>query len=60
MKKCVANVKGGFVNIPADRLEREDSIIFVYNGEELVAMFDIGGLDNIWISEVRDERPCSL
>lgn len=53
MKKCVANVKGGFVNIPADRLEREDSIIFVYNGEELVAMFDIGGLDNIWISEVK-------
>ena len=55
MKKCVANFhSASYVNIPADRLEREDSVIFVYNGDKLVAMFDIGVLLSIWISEVKD------
>lgn len=54
MKKCVANFKNGFLNVPADRLEREDAIIFVYNGEKLVAMFDIGILLSIWLSEVKE------
>ena len=54
MRKCVANFKGGFLNIPADRMEREDSIIFVYKDGNLVAMFDIGMLDSIWLSEVKD------
>lgn len=54
MKKCVATFKNGFLNVPADRLEREDAIIFVYNGEKLVAMFDIGMLDSIWITEVKN------
>lgn len=56
MKRCVANFKNGFLNVPADRLEREDAIIFVYNGEKLVAMFDIGMLDSIWITEVKDNQ----
>lgn len=54
MKKCVANFKGGFLNIPADRMEREDSLIFVYKDGNLVAMFDIGMLDSIWLSEVKE------
>lgn len=60
MKRCIANFKGGYINLPADRMEREESLIFVYNGTELVAMLDIGILDSIWISEVRDERPNCL
>lgn len=51
MKRCVANFKDGFLNVPADRLEREDAIIFVYNADKLVAMFGIGMLDSIWITE---------
>lgn len=56
MKRCIANFKGGYINLPADSLEREESLIFVYNGTELVAMLDIGILDSIWISEVKDSQ----
>ena len=56
MKRCIANFKGGYINLPANRLEREESLIFVYNGTELVAMLDIGILDSIWISEVKDSQ----
>ena len=54
MKRCIANFKGGYINLPADRMEREESIIFVYNGSELVAVLDIGILDSIWISESKE------
>lgn len=54
MKKCVANFKNGFVNIKADRLVREDAVIFVYDGINLVGMFDIGVLLSIWLSEVKE------
>lgn len=54
MKKLVANFKNAFVNIPADRLEREDAVIFAYNGDQLVGMFDIGVLLSIWISEAKE------
>ena len=54
MKKCVANLQNGYSCITADRLVREDSIIFVYNGNDLVAMFDIGELRYIYVSEVKD------
>lgn len=56
MKRCIANFKGGYINLPADHMEREESIIFVFNGSELVAMLDIGILDSIWISEVKDSQ----
>lgn len=56
MKRCIANFKGCYINLQADRLEREESLIFVYNGTELVAMLDIGILDSIWISEVKDSQ----
>lgn len=54
MKRCIANFKGGYINLPADHMEREESLIFVYNGTELVAMLDIGILDSIWISESKE------
>lgn len=54
MKRCIANFKGGYINLPADRLEREESLIFVYNGDQLIAMVDIGMLDSIWISESKE------
>lgn len=53
MTRCVAKFKDGYQNIPADRLEREDAIIFAYNGDRLVAMFDIGCLESIWLSEAK-------
>lgn len=54
MKKCVANFQNGYTNIKADRLEREDGVIFVFDGDKLVGMFDIGILLSIWLSEVKE------
>lgn len=56
MKRCVVNLRCGFVNIPADRMEREEDVIFVYNGDELMGMFSLGSLDHIYLSEKNDER----
>lgn len=56
MKRCVVDMRDGFVNIPADRLEREEDVIFVFNGESLMGMFSLGSLEHIYISEVREDR----
>ena len=45
---------------PATRLVREDSVIFAYNGDALVGMFDLGSVDQIYVSEAKDETPTSV
>lgn len=37
--------------IPADRLEREESVMFAYRNDKCIGMFDLGGLDMIYLSE---------
>lgn len=57
MKRCVVRFnKGEFCNIEATMLCREDSVVFVYNGTELVAMFDLGYIDAIWMNEKGDGK----
>ena len=56
MKRCVVETRSGFVNIQADRLEREQDVVFVFNGDELMGMFSLGSLDHIYLSETKDER----
>lgn len=45
-------VKSGdnYVNIPATKMEREDSVVFVYCESELVGMFSLGSIDMIYRS----------
>ena len=45
MKRCVAELTEGYVNIGADRLEldREGNMIYAWNGAELVGAFDVRG-----------------
>lgn len=46
----------GYVNIKADRLElnREDSMIYAWNGAELAGAFDISAVMKIYISEKQE------
>lgn len=58
MKRCVAELADGYVNIRADRLElnRDECMIYVWNGSELVGAFDISAVLKIYISE-KQEKP---
>ena len=57
MKRCVAELADGYVNIRADRLElnREDNMIYVWNGPELAGAFDISSVYKIYISEKQEK-----
>lgn len=57
MKRCVAEMADGYVNIKADRLElnREDSMIYAWNGSEFAGAFDVSAVIKIYISEKRGE-----
>lgn len=48
--KCVVRFKDNFVNIPADRLTEAEGMVYVYRGNELVGVFDLGFIDSIYIS----------
>lgn len=51
MKRVVVKWKSGFANVEATRMVKEESVVYVYNGEEFVGMFDLGSVDAIYISE---------
>lgn len=44
MKRCVVKYKDGFCNIPATMICREDAIVYVFSGTDLVGIFDLGFL----------------
>lgn len=46
------NNSESFVNIPADRIERNEEFVCAYRGQALVGMFDIGVISAIYLSEV--------
>ena len=56
-KECRVVVKctdGGYVNINADRIERDDCVVFAYRGEKLVGVIDLGCVHMLYISERRE------
>ena len=55
MKRVVVNFADhSFINVPADRMEKEDQMFFVYNGKQLVCAVDISCVLSIHIGEKRD------
>ena len=57
MKRCVAELTEGYVNIGADRLEldREWNMIYAWNGDELAGAFDVSAVLKIYISEKQEK-----
>ena len=50
MSKCVVRFKDDYVNIPADRIEEHNGMVFVFDGEMLVGVFDLGAVDMVYLS----------
>ena len=57
MKRGVAELRDGYVNICADRLElnRDENMIYAWNGAELAGAFDISAIMKIYISEKQEK-----
>jgi len=47
---------GGFTNIPATEIRREEATIFVYDGAEMKGFFDLGYLRAAYLSETREDK----
>ena len=55
MKRCVCEIKDGYMNIPADKLtyDNEREMFFVFNDGNLVASFDVDCVFKIYLSEAK-------
>lgn len=53
LKRCVVRFGDNFCNIEADQIWREESIVIVYNGKEIVGIFDLGFVDAIYLTETK-------
>lgn len=52
MKRLVVNWNEGYCNLPITRIElREDSVVYAYNGDEFIGMFDLGAVSLLYVSE---------
>ena len=48
--KIVVYYKNGYVNLTGTHIEREENVIFAYNGDELIGFFDLGVVDMCYVS----------
>lgn len=55
MSKFIAVSGNNFVNIRAEKMQYENGIIFVWDKDNLVGVFDIGLLNYAYISQGRNE-----
>lgn len=52
MKRCNIVMNGGsYINVPADRMQKEDCMLYVYDGNSLVAVVEITAVISAHISE---------
>lgn len=52
MKRAVYQMSdGSHINVPADRLEKEENMICAYNGRQLVAAVDVDSIIEVHIGE---------
>lgn len=51
-KRFMASLNGGaYVNLPATRMEVNDNMLYVWNGDDLVALLDVSVILSAHISE---------
>lgn len=53
MMKLIVYVHGidSFVNICADRIEKDDVFLYAYSGDKLIGLFDVGTIMTAYLSE---------
>lgn len=56
MKKLIVYIHGmdGFVNIPSDRIEKDDVFLYAYLEGNLVGLFDVGSIMSAYLSEKKE------
>lgn len=54
--KLIVYIHGidGFVNIPADRITKDDTFVYAFKDDQLVGMFDIGTVMTMYLSEKKE------
>ncbi len=57
MKRCVCEIKDGYMNIPADDLQYDNDkdMFFVFNKGKIVGAFDVSCVLKIYLSEVKEK-----
>ena len=56
-KRFMASLNGGaYVNLPATHMVMNDNMLYVWNGEDLVALLDVSVILSAHISEKGDLR----
>ena len=52
MSRCIVNFrKDKFCNIQAERMEEREGMIFVYDKENLVGIFDLAAIETLYLSK---------
>lgn len=54
MKRLIVKFKDGHTNLAVTDVTREGDVVFAYNGTDFVGMFDMGAVDALYVSEVRE------
>lgn len=54
MKRLIVKSISEMVNIPVDRIERSNTVVYAYNGDDLVGAFSVEAIDYLYISEKRE------
>jgi hypothetical protein len=56
MKRAIIRFKDKtFINIPADAIDVRNELIYVWNGEDVVAIAKLDNLDVCYLSEKKEE-----
>lgn len=48
--KVIVLYEKGFINIPANRIEERDGIVFAYKDTDFVGAFDLGTVNIVYLS----------
>lgn len=50
--RLVVKWRGGYCNLPVTRIEKNECIVWAYNGDEFIGMFDLGAVDFLYKTEM--------
>ena len=56
MRAIVKFIDGGYVNIPADKIDQKEEWITVLNGKNIVGLFDEGMVRCVYLSDKKGEK----
>ena len=51
MKRLIVKQGDWYANIPVDKIERDDNLIFAYKDKAFCGMFDLGSVDMLYTTE---------